>query len=138
MGPELFERAESSPDDLLPPVRSSQRRTTSIALRMDDDLLARLRAESRKRRIGCQTLLKEIVARGLDQVARQETSDESIRQYENGGTWEDGDETVEVEVSRPLDKVIPVRLACGQVGDTARRSEGTRDRADDARTHVAA
>lgn len=26
-------------------------------------------------------------------------------------TWEDDDEVVEVEVSRPLDKVIPVRLS---------------------------
>ncbi|MBI2760990.1 MAG: hypothetical protein HYX51_06150 [Chloroflexi bacterium] len=39
------------------------------------------------------------------------TFDEAVKRYEEGDTWEDGDEVVEVEVSRPLDKVIPVRLA---------------------------
>jgi hypothetical protein len=35
----------------------------------------------------------------------------SIRQIEQGEAWLDSDEVVEVEVKRPLDKVIPVRLS---------------------------
>lgn len=37
--------------------------------------------------------------------------DEAITRYEAGGTWEDGDEAVELEVKRPLDKVVPIRLS---------------------------
>ena len=36
--------------------------------------------------------------------------DEAVARYEVGDTWRDDDEVVEVEVKRPLDKVIPVRL----------------------------
>ena len=35
---------------------------------------------------------------------------ESVRRIEGGDAWEDGDEVVELQVKRPLDKVIPVRL----------------------------
>jgi len=34
-----------------------------------------------------------------------------IARLEAGDTWRDDDEVVELEVKRPLDKVIPVRLA---------------------------
>jgi len=33
-----------------------------------------------------------------------------IRRIEEGEAWDETDEVVEVEVKRPLDKVIPVRL----------------------------
>ena len=36
--------------------------------------------------------------------------DEAVARIEAGDAWEDGDEVVEVEIKRPLDKVIPVRL----------------------------
>lgn len=35
---------------------------------------------------------------------------EEVQRIELGEAWEDTDEAVEVEVQRPLDKVIPVRL----------------------------
>jgi len=33
-----------------------------------------------------------------------------VQRIEEGGAWEETDEVVEIEVKRPLDKVIPVRL----------------------------
>ena len=36
--------------------------------------------------------------------------DREVQRLEEGGAWEETDEVVEVEVKRPLDKVIPVRL----------------------------
>jgi hypothetical protein len=37
--------------------------------------------------------------------------DATVERYESGQTWDDSDEVVEVEVKRPLDKVIPIRLS---------------------------
>jgi len=37
-------------------------------------------------------------------------SDKVVQRYEDGDAWHDDDEVVEVEVKRPLDKVIPIRL----------------------------
>jgi hypothetical protein len=36
--------------------------------------------------------------------------DDEVQGLEEGEAWEETDEVVEVEVKRPLDKVIPVRL----------------------------
>jgi len=36
--------------------------------------------------------------------------DREVQRLEEGGAWEETDEVVEVEVKRPLDKVVPVRL----------------------------
>jgi len=36
--------------------------------------------------------------------------DREVQRLEEGDAWEETDEVVEVEVKRPLDKVIPVRL----------------------------
>jgi hypothetical protein len=36
--------------------------------------------------------------------------EKAIDKIENGNAWEDTDEVVQVEVRKPLDKVIPVRL----------------------------
>lgn len=38
-------------------------------------------------------------------------TEREIEQIEEGEAWEEADEVVEVEVKRPLDKVVPVRLA---------------------------
>ncbi|MBM2827231.1 MAG: hypothetical protein HW403_1295 [Dehalococcoidia bacterium] len=35
---------------------------------------------------------------------------EEVERIESGEAWEETDEVVEVEVKRPLDKVIPVRM----------------------------
>jgi len=37
--------------------------------------------------------------------------DKEIERIEQGNAWEDSDEVVQVEVKKPLDKVIPVRLS---------------------------
>ena len=36
--------------------------------------------------------------------------DKEIERIEQGDAWDEGDEVVRVEVKKPLDKVIPVRL----------------------------
>jgi hypothetical protein len=37
--------------------------------------------------------------------------DKAIKEIEQGNAWDEGDEVVQVEVKKPLDKVIPVRLS---------------------------
>lgn len=37
--------------------------------------------------------------------------DKKIKEIEQGDAWDDSDEVVHVEVKKPLDKVIPVRLS---------------------------
>ena len=37
--------------------------------------------------------------------------EQEVQKIEKGDAWEQTDEVVEVEVRRPLDKVIPVRLS---------------------------
>lgn len=37
--------------------------------------------------------------------------DKEIQRIEQGNAWDETDEVVEVEVKRPLDKVIPIRLS---------------------------
>ena len=37
--------------------------------------------------------------------------DKAIKDIEQGNAWDEGDEVVQLEVKRPLDKVIPVRLS---------------------------
>ncbi|MEE8473108.1 MAG: hypothetical protein V3S82_08060 [Dehalococcoidia bacterium] len=38
-------------------------------------------------------------------------SDKEIERIEKGDAWEESDEVVQIEVKKPLDKVIPIRLA---------------------------
>ena len=37
--------------------------------------------------------------------------DKAIKDIEQGNAWDEGDEVVQVEVKKALDKVIPVRLS---------------------------
>lgn len=37
--------------------------------------------------------------------------DKTIKEIEQGDTWDESDEVVQIEVKKPLDKVIPVRLS---------------------------
>ena len=37
--------------------------------------------------------------------------DKAIKDIEQGNAWDESDEVVQVEVKKPLDKVIPVRLS---------------------------
>jgi len=38
-------------------------------------------------------------------------TDKAIKEIEQGNAWDESDEVVQVEVKKPLDKVIPVRLS---------------------------
>ena len=40
--------------------------------------------------------------------------DKAVEKIEQGNAWEETDEVVHVEVKKPLDKVIPVRLPSGK------------------------
>jgi len=40
--------------------------------------------------------------------------DEAVKRIEGSDAWEEDDEVVQLDVKRPLDKVIPVRLASEQ------------------------
>jgi len=37
--------------------------------------------------------------------------DKAIKEIEQGNAWDETDEVVQVEIKKPLDKVIPVRLS---------------------------
>ena len=37
--------------------------------------------------------------------------DKAIKEIEQGNAWDSSDEVVQVEIKKPLDKVIPVRLS---------------------------
>jgi len=43
-------------------------------------------------------------------MSERDKIDKEVQEIEEGNAWLEGDEVVELEVSRPLDKVIPVRL----------------------------
>ena len=45
-----------------------------------------------------------------------------IARTEKGDAWDEEDEVVEVEVKRPLDKVIPVRLPSGKWDELRREA----------------
>jgi hypothetical protein len=36
--------------------------------------------------------------------------DREVKKIDEGKAWEETDEVVEIEVKRPLDKIVPVRL----------------------------
>ncbi|MDD4859056.1 MAG: hypothetical protein PHR56_02500 [Dehalococcoidales bacterium] len=40
--------------------------------------------------------------------------DKAIEKIEQGNAWDETDEVVQVDVKKPLDKVIPVRLSADQ------------------------
>jgi hypothetical protein len=48
--------------------------------------------------------------------------EQDVRKIEHGDAWEGTDEVVEVEVKRPLDKVIPVRLPSDKWEDLRREA----------------
>jgi hypothetical protein len=48
--------------------------------------------------------------------------DEEVQKIEKGEAWEEADEVVEVDVRRPLDKVIPVRLPSDKWEDLRREA----------------
>jgi len=57
-------------------------------------------------------------------MGRTADLDKELKRIEQGEAWKESDEVVRVEVKRPLDKVIPVRLAAA---DWARMRELARE-----------
>jgi len=49
--------------------------------------------------------------------------DKAIEKIEQGNAWEDTDEVVQVEVKKPLDKVIPVRLSSAKWEELRREAK---------------
>jgi hypothetical protein len=49
--------------------------------------------------------------------------DKAIKEIEQGNAWNESDEVVQVEVKKPLDKVIPVRLSADKWEEIRREAE---------------
>jgi hypothetical protein len=49
--------------------------------------------------------------------------DKEIEHIERGASWEEGDKIVRVEVKKPLDKVIPVRLSAEKWEDLRKEAQ---------------
>jgi uncharacterized protein (DUF4415 family) len=69
MSEAFIDNAEPVPEDMLPPPRP---RTRPISLRLDDDVLSRLKDVARKKHKGYQTLLKEFVVERLYKEEKRE------------------------------------------------------------------
>lgn len=69
LGEELLEEMTPPPEGLLPTARP---RTRAISLRLDEDLLRRLKAMARRKGKGYQTLLKEFVLERLYEEEKRE------------------------------------------------------------------
>lgn len=69
MSKEFIDNAEPVPEGMLPPPRP---RTRPISLRLDDDVLTRLKDVARKKHKGYQTLLKEFVVERLYEEEKRE------------------------------------------------------------------
>ena len=51
------------------------------------------------------------LARKIMRTKKEADLDKAIKNIEQGNAWDEGDEVVQVEMKKPLDKVIPVRLS---------------------------
>ncbi len=69
LGEALLEAMTPPPEGLLPPPRP---RSRVISLRLDEDLLGRLKAMARRKGKGYQTLLKEFVLERLYEEEKRE------------------------------------------------------------------
>lgn len=69
MSEEFMEKAEPVPEHELPTPRP---RTRPVSLRLDDDVLSRLKNVARKKNKGYQTLLKEFVVERLYEEEKRE------------------------------------------------------------------
>lgn len=49
--------------------------------------------------------------------------DKAISKIEAGNAWNEGDEVVEIEVKKPLDRVIPVRLSADKWEEMRREAK---------------
>jgi hypothetical protein len=49
--------------------------------------------------------------------------DKAIKEIEQGNAWDESDEVVQVEIKKPLDKVIPVRLSADKWEEIRREAK---------------
>jgi len=49
--------------------------------------------------------------------------DKEIKEIEQGNAWDESDEVVQVEIKKPLDKVIPVRLSADKWEEIRREAK---------------
>lgn len=54
---------------------------------------------------------------------RKNALDKAIIEIEQGHAWDEGDAVVQVEVKKPLDKVIPVRLSADKWEEIRREAK---------------
>lgn len=69
LGEELLAKMAPPPEGLLPPARP---RARPVSIRLDEDLLRRLKAIARRKGKGYQTLLKEFVLERLYEEEKRE------------------------------------------------------------------
>lgn len=66
---EFLDRAQPVPEGVLPPPRP---RTRPVAIRFDDDTIARLKTVAARKGKGYQSLLKEVVSERLSEEEKRE------------------------------------------------------------------
>ena len=49
--------------------------------------------------------------------------DKAMEEIDRGNAWDEGDEVVQVEVKKPLDKVIPIRLSADKWEEIRKEAE---------------
>lgn len=69
LGEEFFEKAQPIPEGVLPPTRP---RTRPVSVRLDEDVLRRLKAVAERKHKGYQTMLKEFIAERLYEEEKRE------------------------------------------------------------------
>lgn len=62
--------------------------------------------------------------------------DKAVENIEQGDAWDESDEVVRVEVKKPLDKVIPIRLSTDKWKELRRKSKRTGHRPHHTCPHV--
>lgn len=53
---------------------------------------------------------------------RKNDLDKALKEIERGNAWDEGDEVVQAEIKKPLDKVIPVRLSTDKWEEISREA----------------
>jgi len=64
------------------------------------------------------------LARKIMRTKKEADLDKEIKKIEAGNAWDENDEVVQVEVKKPLDKVIPVRLSADKWDELRREARG--------------
>ncbi|MGB2799262.1 MAG: hypothetical protein WBC82_05415, partial [Dehalococcoidia bacterium] len=66
----------------------------------------------------------EVLGQPQVEASRMDDLDKEIDRIEQGDAWDENDEIVQLEVKKPLDKVIPVRLSAENWEELRREAHG--------------